>query len=670
MLTPLSDSDDDAFWLAQVHFASGNYSRAYTFLTNHDLISRNAACRYLAGNCLFKQARYDEALVVLGEHTPAHLLDPHRRVAGVANRHRRGPLFESGGGMMPPSPSKRNRGLAKGANGKTATSALSMIVSGGMDYEMGGTQDDNEVVLENSQLADESADEAVQRKCEAAMCNLRGRCYAKNNSFDRAKECYKDAVRIDVQCFDAFNELMKSSLLSPEEEWQFLDTLDFDSVQVMVPSAASTSVMIVDQAASQEAAEFTRMLYTTRLSKYKYSDTFDSVYGSLSTHYGLADNADLLLSRADVYYTQCKHRDALAITSRLLATDKHNFAAYPIHLACMYELGMRNQLYLTAHELADEHPDQPCTWLAVGTYYFAIHKIVPARRFFSKASMMDAHFGPAWIGFAHTFASEGEHDQAISAYSQAARLFKGTHVPQLFLGMEHISLNNTTLAEEFLRTAWALCRTDPLLLNELGVVKYHQNMQEDAITMFKMALQMAEEMDSEPHSWITVRTNLGHAYRRYGHLNRALSEYDEVLRLGGKDSAVFAAKGLVLMELGRPADAVVVLHESLALAPQNGLATELLSKCLGETLEVEPITSILYGHENGFNHQMLGAAEVMQETAALDAALGEKLADAAQNMRVRVSKGVARPGRKGSASGGEGNVKGKASTRKPRRVDA
>ena len=43
--------------------------------------------------------------------------------------------------------------------------------------------------------------------------------------------------------------------------------------------------------------------------------------------------------------------------------------------------------------------------------------------------MMDPHFGPAWIGFAHSFAAEGEHEQAISAYTTAARLFQGYAAP-------------------------------------------------------------------------------------------------------------------------------------------------------------------------------------------------------------------------------------------------
>lgn len=38
---------------------------------------------------------------------------------------------------------------------------------------------------------------------------------------------------------------------------------------------------------------------------------------------------------------------------------------------------------------------------------------------------MDPRFGPAWIAFAHTFAMEGEHDHAVTAYSTCARMFAG-----------------------------------------------------------------------------------------------------------------------------------------------------------------------------------------------------------------------------------------------------
>ncbi|KAK3080320.1 hypothetical protein LTS18_002445 [Coniosporium uncinatum] len=65
-----------------------------------------------------------------------------------------------------------------------------------------------------------------------------------------------------------------------------------------------------------------------------------------------------------------------------------------------------------------------------------------------------------------------------------------------------------------------------------------------------------------------------------GHYDLALTNFSLVLRRGGKDAGIFAAKGLCLLEMGRCWDAVVVLHEALAVAPQDGVATELLSRAL------------------------------------------------------------------------------------------
>ncbi|KAG4035420.1 hypothetical protein MFRU_001g01890 [Monilinia fructicola] len=523
-LLAITKSDKDAFWLAQVHFSTGNYTRAQSFLTKQDLIARNPSCRYLAGHCLIKQSRFEEALNILGEKNPTHLIS-------TAGHNRK----------------KLQHTRAHARNGSAT---------------------------QNSRhRQDEIAkDEAANIKFEAAMCFLRGLCYAKQNAFDRAKECYKDAVRIDVQCFEAFEQLMKNCLMSPEEEWQFLESLDFDTISVTD-----------DTSSSQEAAEFTKMLYTTRLSKYKNPAAFTTATETLSTHYNLATNPDLLLSKADLFFTQCRFKDALAITNSILEEDKYNFSIYPLHLACLYELQLKNALFLVSHDLADNHPEEPCTWLAVGIYYLAINKVAEARRYFSKASMMDPHFGPAWIGFAHTFAAEGEHDQAISAYSTAARLFMGTHLPQLFLGMQNHMLNNMTLADEFLKTAYELCKTDPLLLNEMGVVFYHQERLEDAVLILRKALEIAEEIDSDPQAWIATRSNLGHAYRRLHQWDAALAEFDEVLRQGGKDPAIFCAKGLVLMEQRKPFEAVLVFHEALAISPQDAIATELLNKALEET---------------------------------------------------------------------------------------
>ena len=553
--SPLSDDPNDAFFLAQVHFSTGNYTRAQSFLDKHDLVEHNSACRYLAAHCQIRQGKYDEALSILGERNPSHLI--------ISPSKTRRKLHHTNGALRP-----GNRyGKATGKPER----------------------------IERSEERDR--ENVSNIKYEAGMCYLRGICFAKQNAFDRAKECYKDAVRIDVQCFEAFDQLMKNSLMSPDEEWAFLDSLDFDSI-----SAEDTST-------SQEAAQFAKMLYTTRLSKYKNPTEFNHASETLSTHYNLATNPDLLLSKAELFFTQCRFKQALALTTSILDNDEYNFSIYPLHLACLHELAQTNTLFLLSHRLADLHPEEPATWLAVGVYYLSISQVAEARRFFSKASMMDPHFGPAWIGFAHTFAAEGEHDQAISAYSTAARLFQGTHLPQLFLGMQNLQLNNMTLAHEYLNAAHTLCSTDPLLLNELGVVFYHLDHLSEAINIFNSALTIAADIDSDPRAWIATRANLGHAYRRQREWALALQEFEEVLRQGGRDAGIFCAKGLVLLEMGSSWGAVCALHEALAVAPQDPIATDLLSRALEENASVQGWNGAMDGEDGGeieFDKMMAG----------------------------------------------------------------
>lgn len=597
------DDDNDAFFLAQVHFAAGNYTRAQALLVKQDLLTSSPSCRYLAAHCLIKQNNFVEALAILGEHTPTHLF--------ATNAKR-----------------KTTRGL------RAATARAS-----------------SKTPSRHHDQGDDIPEEDIpNRRYEASMCYLRGLCYAKQNAFDRAKEAYKDALRIDVQCFEAFSQLVKNSLMSPDEEDEFMQSLAFDSIRA--PGD--------DPDMEDEPADYVHMLYQTQLSKYRNPQAFNTAIESLSTHYGLENNADILLAKADLLYTQCRFKDALAITESILLDDKYNFAVYPIHLACLYELRKTNVLFLIAHELADTHPDEPCTWLAVGIYYFTTGKIADARRYFSKASMMDANFGPAWIGFAHTFAAEGEHDQAVTAYSTAARLFTGTHLPQVFLGMQNHAMNNMTAAEEFLKTAYSLCKTDPLLLNEMGIVLYHQDRLKEAVKMFDQALAIAEETDSDPHAWLGARTNLGHALRRLRKHDEALEEFDQVLRDGGKDAQIFCAKGLIYLDQGRPDEAVRVLHEALAIHPQDPIATELLNKALEESAEAGGI-GLLGTADAGLG----GEAGDEAITASFEQLLGvaARMRSAGDRGRRAVAetpgqggvkdkgKGVARGGRRGAAGG-------------------
>ncbi|OAL38028.1 hypothetical protein AYO20_02861 [Fonsecaea nubica] len=613
----LTNNDADAFWLAQVHFGHNNFTRALALLLRKDLINRSLSCRYLAAHCYVKQGRYDQALGILGEENPTHLIttshNARRKLAHI-NGHSQRNITQRG------ARAQRDR-------------------------------------IEFSEERERDRESEKELKFQAGMCYLRGLCFAKRNAFDRARDCYKDAVRIDVQCFEAFDQLMKNSLMSPAEELAFLEELDFDSIR------------IEDQSLAQEAAHFTKLLYTTRLSKYSAPETLANATETLSTHYNLASNPDLLLTRAETLYTQCRFHDALAITTSILNSQNssdalgdatssntnaslgHSPRLYPLHLAVLYETGSHNTLFHLSHTLATHAPHESYTYLAIGTYYLSTYRIPEARRFFSKASLMDPHSAAAWIGFAHTFAAEGEHDQAIAAYSTAARLFQGSHLPQLFLGMQHLALNNMQLAWEYCLAAFQMSSGtpksgseddlanrifnntaslggDPLVLNEIGVILYHQSNLPAAAKLFHKSLELASDLGCNMTAWVATRANLAHSLRRMGRFEEALAEFDECLRTAtggaapasayepGRGMTAFAhlslagtstglspsgaasgydernligsihtSRGLVLLSMvGHTKEAVMALHEAVRVlggdAGGGGVARTLLSRAL------------------------------------------------------------------------------------------
>ena len=625
----------------------------------------------MAGHCYVKQGKYEQALDVLGEQNPDHLLpsdhNSRRKLHGLGGKTR----------LQTKQVPHRNGASGSGVGGSLRRDRI-----------------------EHSEERDRDREQAQKDiQYEAVICHLRGLCYSRRRVFDRAKDCFLKAVKIDVQCYEAFDQLMQNSLLTPKEELQLLEELDFDSIALSMPTE--------EPSLPQEAAHFTKLLYTTRLSKYASSALLSDATETLATHYNLSRNTDLLLSRAETLYTQCRFQEALAITDSILNDSRlasphashttgelapnllgHPPSLYPLHLACLYETSSLTALFHLSHLLSQHAPHEPYTYLAIATYYLSIRRIPEARRFFSKASEMDHHSAPAWIGFAHTFAAEGEHDQAIAAYGAAERVYHGSHLPQLFIGMQQLALNQIELAYQHCLVAWQMSSGeektaqdsfagpsqrgfdadaanmrldnsspelpvvgtgpgvgrsnsyfnnnndkdniavvncgDPLVLNECAVILYQRSLLEQngestsntaanqdlnkAILLFRQSLALVAHLGWNQACWVATRSNLAHALRRSGKYTEALAELDECVRIctgaavtttvavaeggeRGRSTASGAAasiglpassldpsllgnlhttRGLIMLSLERPHDAVVALHEAVRLLGRHG----------------------------------------------------------------------------------------------------
>ncbi|KAJ7599294.1 hypothetical protein C8J56DRAFT_916352 [Mycena floridula] len=399
-------------------------------------------------------------------------------------------------------------------------------------------------------------------KIEASMCHLRGILMLKLNRGDQAKACFMEALALDVKCFDAFQQLVNGEMMTPDEEWEFVQGLAYGT---QTPNDAS----------------FVQLMYTTRLRKYKHTTEHALTRQRLVDEYGLGDNPDVLFSFADALYVNFRWSDCYIITSRILGLVSIHGPTMPLHIACMFHLDhLHSKLFMLAHEMVDREPENAMSWYAVGVWYLTCGKWAQARQYFSKTSLMDPRFAPAWVAFGHTFGLEGEHDHAVTAYSTCARMFTGSHLPLMFVGMEQIMLSNFSMADEALNAAYSMCNGDPLLVNERGVMAYNHGDFSAAAELFQEAIKLADVTQSSQKSWATTYLNLGTCYRKLKRYEESRDAYQKVLNLDPRHRIALGYIGMVYHFMGQQDKAIVKYHEALSIDPINAHVMELLNLAL------------------------------------------------------------------------------------------
>lgn len=167
-------------------------------------------------------------------------------------------------------------------------------------------------------------------------------------------------------------------------------------------------------------------MYVSKLRKESHVVEIAAARRELTNKYALGNNSDVLVSLAEELYAAFKWEECYVVTSKILKKVPGHSEALTLHLACMHHIPrLYLALFALAKDLVETDPHEATTWWAVGLWYYSGQRWAEARRYFSKANLIDQRFAPAWITFAHSYRQEGEHDQAITAYSTAARNFQG-----------------------------------------------------------------------------------------------------------------------------------------------------------------------------------------------------------------------------------------------------
>lgn len=406
-----------------------------------------------------------------------------------------------------------------------------------------------------------------ERKLESSIFLLKGQLYEAMDNRGLAAECFREALRLDVYCYEAFQSLVQHQMLSKEEEQELLQSLPFSK-----------------HCSEKEEAELVKFLYQTQLKKYDQPLEF-VIPNELN---GLKGNLDLATVMAERCYYNCDYQQCFSITSEILNGDPYHNQCLPIHISCLMELKKSNALFYLAHKLVDLYPEGAIAWFAVGCYYLLINKTDTARRYLSKATTLDCVFGPAWLMYGHSFAVENEHDQAMAAYFKASQLMKGCHLPLLYIGLEYGLTNNTKLAERFFNQALTIAPEDPFVLHELGVVAFQSQDYVSAEKYFREALEKVQTSGQTvlPEKWEPLLNNLGHTCRKIKKYEEALEFHQQALVLAPQNPSSLSAIGYVHSLMKNWALAVEYFHKALGLQKDDTFSTSMLTYVIENLMNV------------------------------------------------------------------------------------
>ena len=137
----------------------------------------------------------------------------------------------------------------------------------------------------------------------------------KLNRGDQAKNCFMEALALDIKCYESFEQLISGEMMTPDEgELEDVGTHQLLSIPKSAEWEFVQSLAYKEQTPAD--ADFVRMMYTSRLRKYKHAEEHTVARRKLVEDYGLGDNPDVLYSFADALYSQFRWSDCFTITSR------------------------------------------------------------------------------------------------------------------------------------------------------------------------------------------------------------------------------------------------------------------------------------------------------------------------------------------------------------------
>lgn len=391
---------------------------------------------------------------------------------------------------------------------------------------------------------------------------LLGRAHAALGNIKEAVNCYKEALSGDVYCVEALERIYELTALTAPEEQNLMASL---------PLRKQCTV---------EEEQLLHYLYHSKLHHHR-TPKRDLLPGMLLS---LEASVDVRAKEASSLLQEMKFEQCFELAQSILNTDPYHGPTLLVYIAVCAARKSVKSLYSLGHDLVAHFPDSALAWYAVSVYYLANGDHEQSRRYLSKALNLDPQFSLAHTAYGQSLAAEGQHDQAIPAFSYAARYMRGSHLPLTYLGQEYFYSGNLPISISFFKNALSLTMTDPSLLHEVASVMISTGNYSKAERYLQRSVGLLQQTD--PHvtlpAWEPVYNNLGHLLRKMGRYSEALEYHRKALQLSpGEHTTLTAIAFTHLLMEDYPA-VITYCNQSLRIKREDQITVEVLQKAVGE----------------------------------------------------------------------------------------
>jgi len=402
---------------------------------------------------------------------------------------------------------------------------------------------------------------------ESSCLLLEGVAHESLGTIPKAIECFTAALRADVFCVEALDHLTSKHYLTADEEQKVIEGLPFS------------------KQCTHDEESILLYLYQSKTKGCRQLSN-----ASLPESCKQLENcSDIMCSLAE----RKSARISYSLTSKVLEQDQFNEDAILLHVSTCVFQKKSTELYALGQRLVSNFPELPIAWYTVACYYLTINQYADATKYLEKVLSIDKMFPHAWLIYGLSFADRGEHDQAISAFSNAAHIMRGSHLPLLYLAKEYFHTGVTAISVGFVKKALAMSPTDPVVLQEVGFLLFHAGKLQLSEAYFKNAIVNLQAIDtSSSPMWQTIYNNLGHVYRKQGKYKMTLEMHKKALQIDPGNASTLADMAFVSLLMDRYEDAITYSTQSLQIRRQDHLTLLILDTAVKQANKISVLPDV------------------------------------------------------------------------------